>query len=79
MTQGKLFTLLMNEGCSNGKKERQQGKPVRMLQRSTGVLDAPTVRGTMEEWCECKKTQQLGEHTVMGASQFIGLKYGTTF
>ena len=40
----------MNEGCSNGKKERQQGKPVRMLQRSTGVLDAPTVRGPIEEW-----------------------------
>jgi hypothetical protein len=50
MTQGKLFTLLMNEGCSNGKKiERQQGKRVRMLQISTGVSDAPTVRGTIEE------------------------------
>ena len=32
------------------KKERQQGKWVRMLQISTGVLDAPTVRGTIEEW-----------------------------
>ena len=42
----------MNEGCSNGKKKkkRQQGNPVRMLQISTGVLDAPTVRGPIEEW-----------------------------
>lgn len=31
------------------KKERQQGKRVRMLQISTGVLDAPTVRGTIEK------------------------------
>ena len=31
MTQGKLFTLLMNEGCSNGKKReaaRKKGKNV---------------------------------------------------
>ena len=31
MTQGKLFTLLMNEGCSNGKKReaaRKMGKNV---------------------------------------------------
>ena len=28
------------------KKERQQGKRVRMLQISTGVSDAPTVRGS---------------------------------
>ena len=24
MTQGKLFTLLMNEGCSNGKKKKKE-------------------------------------------------------
>ena len=42
----------MNEGCSNGKKkkkERQQGKKIRMLQVNTGVSDAPTVRGTIDE------------------------------
>lgn len=56
MTQGKLFTLLMNEGYSKWKK-REAARKTEKCCRSTGVLDAPTVRGTIEEWGgECKKT-----------------------
>lgn len=46
MTQEKLYILLVNEGCSSGKRGRQQGKDGENVANDLSVLNTPKARGT---------------------------------